>query len=58
MGAAGARAWAACRLPGWDCTVGLVAGRDAALLIDTGSTLPEGARLRSEAARLLGGHGA
>ncbi|MDX3384157.1 MBL fold metallo-hydrolase [Streptomyces niveiscabiei] len=34
------------RLPGWDCTVGLVITPDAALLIDSGSSLPEGARLR------------
>ncbi|MFC9845075.1 MBL fold metallo-hydrolase [Streptomyces sp. NPDC060223] len=42
------------RLPGWDCTVGLVVGEGAALLIDAGSSLREGARLRSEARRLLG----
>ncbi|WP_216590850.1 MBL fold metallo-hydrolase [Streptomyces brasiliscabiei] len=44
-----------CRLPGWDCTVGLVAGRGAALMIDSGSSLREGARLRGEACRLLDG---
>lgn len=44
-----------CRLPGWDCTVGLVAGEGAALMIDAGSSLREGARLRTEARRLLGG---
>ncbi|MEI5520627.1 MBL fold metallo-hydrolase [Streptomyces brasiliscabiei] len=44
-----------CRLPGWDCTVGLVAGGGAALMIDAGSSLREGARLRGEACRLLGG---
>ncbi|MBZ3900689.1 MBL fold metallo-hydrolase [Streptomyces griseiscabiei] len=44
-----------CRLPGWDCTVGLVAGGGAALMIDSGSSLREGARLRGEACRLLGG---
>jgi glyoxylase-like metal-dependent hydrolase (beta-lactamase superfamily II) len=43
-----------CRLPGLDCTVGLVAGRDAALLVDTGGTPAEGARLRADAERLLG----
>ncbi|MCX5557626.1 MBL fold metallo-hydrolase [Streptomyces sp. NBC_00038] len=42
------------RLPGWDCTVGLVMGEEAALMIDAGSSLREGARLRSEARRLLG----
>ncbi|MFD3375906.1 MULTISPECIES: MBL fold metallo-hydrolase [unclassified Streptomyces] len=44
-----------CRLPGWDCTVGLVVGEGAALMIDAGSGLREGARLRTEARRLLGG---
>ncbi|GAA4801707.1 MBL fold metallo-hydrolase [Streptomyces ziwulingensis] len=42
------------RLPGWDCTVGLVVGAGAALLIDAGSSLGEGARLRAEARRLAG----
>ncbi|MEV7345414.1 MBL fold metallo-hydrolase [Streptomyces sp. NPDC093544] len=42
------------RLPGWDCTVGLVVGEGAALLIDAGSSLREGAQLRSEARGLLG----
>ncbi|CBG73176.1 MULTISPECIES: MBL fold metallo-hydrolase [Streptomyces] len=44
-----------CRLPGWDCTAGLVVGDGAALVIDAGSSLREGARLRAEACRLLGG---
>jgi glyoxylase-like metal-dependent hydrolase (beta-lactamase superfamily II) len=44
-----------CRLPVWDCTVGLVVGEGAALMIDAGSGLREGARLRTEARRLLGG---
>ncbi|MEV3855451.1 MBL fold metallo-hydrolase [Streptomyces sp. NPDC050095] len=44
------------RLPGWDCTTGLVVGDGAALLIDTGSTLREGSRLRTDAQRLLGPH--
>ncbi|MGV9311438.1 MBL fold metallo-hydrolase [Streptomyces sp. NPDC003691] len=43
------------RLPGWDATCGLVAGRDGALLYDTGSTLTEGAELRAQAETLLGG---
>jgi glyoxylase-like metal-dependent hydrolase (beta-lactamase superfamily II) len=42
------------RLPGWDATCGLVAGRGSALLYDTGSTLREGAELRGQAERLLG----
>ncbi|WP_055541936.1 MBL fold metallo-hydrolase, partial [Streptomyces neyagawaensis] len=44
-----------CRLPGWDCTVGLVAGDGAALMIDAGSSLREGARLRGQARELLDG---
>ncbi|WP_329117136.1 MBL fold metallo-hydrolase [Streptomyces sp. NBC_01465] len=42
------------RLPGWDATVGLVAGDGAALLFDTGSTLREGAEIRAQAEQLLG----
>ncbi|AKZ55651.1 hypothetical protein SAM23877_2602 [Streptomyces ambofaciens ATCC 23877] len=43
-----------CRLPVWDCTAGLVVGAGAALLVDTGSSLGEGARLRARAERLAG----
>ncbi|MFF8590481.1 MBL fold metallo-hydrolase [Streptomyces sp. NPDC015220] len=43
------------RLPGWDCTVGLVVGEGSALLVDAGSSLAEGARLGAQAARLAGG---
>ncbi|MER6402928.1 MBL fold metallo-hydrolase [Streptomyces viridosporus] len=43
-----------CRLPGWDCTAGLVVGADAVLLVDAGSSLAEGARLRAEAQALTG----
>ncbi|MFJ2156752.1 MULTISPECIES: MBL fold metallo-hydrolase [unclassified Streptomyces] len=43
-----------CRLPGWDCTVGLVIGGDAALVVDAGSGLTEGARLCAEARALAG----
>jgi glyoxylase-like metal-dependent hydrolase (beta-lactamase superfamily II) len=43
-----------CRLPGWDCTVGLVVGAGSALLIDAGSSLAEGARLRTQARELAG----
>ncbi|MGW7569418.1 MBL fold metallo-hydrolase [Streptomyces tendae] len=43
-----------CRLPGWDCTAGLVLGSDAALMVDAGSSLAEGARLREAARRLAG----
>ncbi|QNP63244.1 MBL fold metallo-hydrolase [Streptomyces genisteinicus] len=42
------------RLPGWDATVGVVAGEDAVLLYDTGSTLREGAGIRRELQSLLG----
>ncbi|MEV6164048.1 MBL fold metallo-hydrolase [Streptomyces sp. NPDC052052] len=43
-----------CRLPRWDATVALVSGADGALLFDTGSTLREGVRIRSQAQALLG----
>ncbi|MDQ0601816.1 glyoxylase-like metal-dependent hydrolase (beta-lactamase superfamily II) [Streptomyces canus] len=43
-----------CRLPGWDCTAGLVVGSGTALLIDAGSSLGEGARLRAHAESLAG----
>ncbi|MFJ6629837.1 MBL fold metallo-hydrolase [Streptomyces sp. NPDC091376] len=43
------------RLPVWDATVGLVVGGSAALMIDTGSTLREGAEVRTQAEALLGG---
>ncbi|MCH0565433.1 MULTISPECIES: MBL fold metallo-hydrolase [unclassified Streptomyces] len=43
-----------CRLPVWDCTAGLVVGRGAALLIDAGASIAEGARLRAQAERLAG----
>ncbi|GAA2731837.1 MBL fold metallo-hydrolase [Streptomyces nogalater] len=44
-----------CRLPGWDCTAGLVVGEGTALLVDAGSSLAEGARLRARAEDLAGG---
>jgi glyoxylase-like metal-dependent hydrolase (beta-lactamase superfamily II) len=44
-----------CRLPGWDCTVGLVLGEGTALAVDAGSSLAEGARLRARAEELAGG---
>jgi glyoxylase-like metal-dependent hydrolase (beta-lactamase superfamily II) len=43
-----------CRLPGWDCTAGLVLGEGTALMVDAGSSLAEGARLRAEAQELAG----
>ncbi|WP_328394226.1 MBL fold metallo-hydrolase [Nocardia sp. NBC_00416] len=43
-----------CRLPVWDCTVGLIIGDDFALLVDAGSSLGEGARLRAQAQALAG----
>ncbi|MEU9267985.1 MBL fold metallo-hydrolase [Streptomyces sp. NPDC048251] len=42
------------RLPGWDCTAGLVVGAGAVLMIDAGSSLAEGARLRTWAEKLTG----
>ncbi|GGY63331.1 MBL fold hydrolase [Streptomyces olivaceoviridis] len=44
-----------CRLPGWDCTAGLVLGEGTALLVDAGSSLTEGVRLRGQAEELAGG---
>ncbi|WEO97503.1 MBL fold metallo-hydrolase [Streptomyces sp. FXJ1.172] len=44
-----------CRLPGWDCTVGLVLGEGTALMVDAGSSLAEGALLRAQAQQLAGG---
>jgi glyoxylase-like metal-dependent hydrolase (beta-lactamase superfamily II) len=41
-----------CRLPGWDCTAGLVIGEGTALLVDAGSSLAEGARVRAQAEEL------
>lgn len=43
------------RLPRWDCTAGLVVGDDAALMIEAGSSLAEGAALRTQARQILGG---
>ncbi|MFK4100068.1 MBL fold metallo-hydrolase [Streptomyces sp. NPDC019531] len=43
-----------CRLPGWDCTAGLVIGEGTALMIDSGSGLAEGALLRTQAEELAG----
>lgn len=43
-----------CRLPVWDCTAGLVVGTGAVLLVDAGSSLREGARLRAGAQALTG----
>lgn len=42
------------RLPGWDCTAGLVAGAEGVLLVDAGSSLAEGAELRRQAEALTG----
>ncbi|MGW0495107.1 MBL fold metallo-hydrolase [Streptomyces sp. NPDC003007] len=44
-----------CRLPVWDCTAGLVVGDGAALVIDAGSSLAEGAKVRAQA-RAAAGH--
>jgi glyoxylase-like metal-dependent hydrolase (beta-lactamase superfamily II) len=43
------------RMPVWDATVGLIAGGSGVLMYDTGSTLREGAELRTQAQALLGG---
>ncbi|MGW2643379.1 MBL fold metallo-hydrolase [Streptomyces sp. NPDC001393] len=44
-----------CRLPGWDCTAGLVLGEGTALMVDAGSSVAEGARLRAQAEELADG---
>ncbi|MEU9244649.1 MBL fold metallo-hydrolase [Streptomyces shenzhenensis] len=41
-----------CRLPVWDCTAALVLGAGTVLMVDAGSSLAEGARLRVEAQAL------
>ena len=43
-----------CRLPFCDVTIGLVAGRTGALLVDTGTTLREAAALDADVRRLAG----
>lgn len=43
-----------CRLPFLDVTVGLVLGRTAALLVDTGSTLGEASALDADVAEIAG----
>lgn len=41
-------------MPRWDATVGAVTGEHGVLLIDSGATLGEGARLRRQAQELFG----
>ena len=43
-----------CRLPFCDVTVGLVRGRGTALLVDTGTTLAEAARIAADAGLIAG----
>ncbi|MBA0049881.1 MBL fold metallo-hydrolase [Streptomyces sp. AJS327] len=42
------------RLPGWDATVGAIAGDGGTLLVDSGSSLREGAGIRREVVELFG----
>lgn len=42
------------RLPRWDATVGAVAGPDGVLVVDSGATLREGARIRRDLRALFG----
>ncbi|MFH8368980.1 MBL fold metallo-hydrolase [Streptomyces sp. NPDC018031] len=42
------------RLPGWDETIGAVAGEHGVLVIDTGATLADGAMIRREVTALFG----
>lgn len=41
-------------MPVWDCTIGAVSGPDGLLLVDTGSSLREGAEIRREVEELFG----
>lgn len=43
-----------CRLPGWDATVGAVRGTAGVLVVDTGSSAGEGARIRDGLHALFG----
>lgn len=43
-----------CRMPGWDATVGAVRGTAGVLVVDTGSSAGEGARIRDGLHALLG----
>ncbi|RAJ70034.1 glyoxylase-like metal-dependent hydrolase (beta-lactamase superfamily II) [Streptomyces sp. Amel2xB2] len=43
-----------CRLPGWDATVGAVRGASGVLVVDTGSSAGEGARIREGLRGLFG----
>ncbi|KOV29696.1 metallo-beta-lactamase [Streptomyces sp. XY431] len=42
------------RMPGWDETVGAIAGRTGVLVVDTGATLRAGAEIRHEVTQLFG----
>ncbi|MBZ6475679.1 MBL fold metallo-hydrolase [Streptomyces griseocarneus] len=42
------------RLPGWDATVGAIAGADGVLVVDTGSSLREGTEIRREVQQIFG----
>ncbi len=42
------------RMPVWDATIGVIAGPDGVLLVDTGATVREGAEVRREVRELLG----
>ncbi|MEU4212289.1 MBL fold metallo-hydrolase [Streptomyces sp. NPDC026206] len=42
------------RLPGWDATVGAIAGGTGVLVVDTGSSLHEGVEIRREVQELFG----
>ncbi|WP_414169254.1 MBL fold metallo-hydrolase [Streptoverticillium reticulum] len=42
------------RMPGWDETIGAIAGRTGVLVVDTGATLRAGAEIRREVTELFG----
>ncbi|ARZ70177.1 metallo-beta-lactamase [Streptomyces albireticuli] len=41
-------------MPGWDATIGVVAGADGMLLVDTGATVLEGAEVRRDVREIFG----
>ncbi|MCC2275314.1 MBL fold metallo-hydrolase [Streptomyces sp. ET3-23] len=42
------------RMPGWDETIGAIAGRTGVLVVDTGATVRAGAEIRQEVTELFG----
>ncbi|MBB5117441.1 metallo-beta-lactamase [Streptomyces eurocidicus] len=42
------------RMPGWDATIGVIAGASGVLLVDTGATVREGAEVRRDVREIFG----